>query len=380
MTGTHTLVAPSGLELTMACAASILMQYMAPELPPTEETLEGDAWHWHAAQWAQGNRLEVGSVFKSGGQDWTVDIDMVTGSKLWAYHTTNHSSARFEDPVAMPQIHEQCAGTPDWWQVRTAIAGAEQLQTVSVKDYKSGHRSIEVFENWQLIAYALGVCNRLGILNMETRILLAIIQPKDYGNQVKEWTLTLGQLCEYVKRIAARVAEGLQPNAVATVGKHCIDCKARHLCKPLQQANAAIVDFSGVAQAQELSHEALGSEARILLAAMNVMKARYEGLVTQIDAFMRASPPVQIPYWRMDNGRSLLKWNEGVTVEDIRMLGQGADVNTIQPVKPITPTQARDAGVDETVLSLYATRQPPGKVLKPDTNLKARKAFGANKV
>lgn len=379
MTGTHALVAPSGLHLTMACAASLLLQMMAPEPPPSDETLEGDAWHWHAAQWAQGNKLDIGTVFRSGGQEWTVDIDMVTGSKLWAYHTVNHSTARFEDPVSMPQIHEQCHGTPDWWQFRAGVI-VESVggNTVSVKDYKSGHRVVEAFENWQLISYALGVCNRLGITDPETIIAMAIVQPKDYGKQVKEWTITLGQLMVYVGRIAARVAEALGADAIATVGGHCIDCKARHLCKTLQRGAQHVVEFTGIAEQQELSHEALGVEARILKDAMAVLKARYEGLTTQIDALMRSG--TSIPYWVLDNGRSLLKWNEGVSVEDIRLLGQSAEVNTIQPVKPITPTQAKDAGIDETIIALYATRQPPGKTLKPDTNMKARKVFGANKV
>lgn len=377
MSGNHALVAPSGLHLTMACAASLLMQMMAPEPPPSEETLEGDAWHWHANQWAQGNQLPVGSVFKSGGQEWTVDIDMVTGSKLWTYHTVNHSSARFEDPVSMPQIHEQCHGTPDWWQCRCMV-NTTRVSRVDVKDYKSGHRVVEAFENWQLIAYALGVCNRLGITDPDTVILLAIIQPKHYGQQVKEWTTTLGQLMVYVARIAARVAESMVPNAVATVGAHCIDCKARHLCKTLQQGAMHVVEFTGVAEAQELPNEALGAEARILGAALKILEARYKGLHTQIDALMRSG--THIPYWIMDDGRSLLKWNENVSIEDIRMLGVAANVSTIHPPKPITPTQAKDAGVDETIISAYATRQPPGKVLKPDTNLKARKVFGANKV
>jgi hypothetical protein len=182
----------------------------------------------------------------------------------------------------------------------------------------------------------------------------------------------------YVARIAARVAEALAPDAPATVGKHCIDCKARHLCKTLQRSSAHIVEFVGVAEAQELSHEALGSEARILLHAMNILKARYDGLTTQIDALMRGG--ISIPFWRMDNGRSLLKWNEGVSVEDIRLLGQAAQVNTINPAEPITPTQAKDAGVDASIIALYATRQPSGKVLKPDTTIAARKVFGANKV
>lgn len=376
MTGTHALVAPSGLHLTMACAASLLLQMMAPEPPPSEETLEGDAWHWHASQWAQGNKLDIGTVFRSGGQEWTVDIDMVTGSKIWAYHTCNHSTARFEDSVSMPQIHEQCHGTPDWWQSRTGEITPVKLV---VKDYKSGHRIVDAFENWQLISYLIGVCHRLNIWSPDTQVELGIVQPKRYGHTYDVWNTTLGEiLAVYLPRIIARVQEALAANAVATVGAHCIDCKARHLCKTLQAGAQHIVEFTGIAEALELSHEALGVEARILQDALKVLKARYEGLETQIDALMRGG--THIPYWILNDGRSLLKWNEGVSVEDIRLLGQSSDVNTIHPAKPITPTQAKDAGIDEKVIALYATRQPPGKVLKPDTNMKARKVFGARTV
>ncbi len=375
MSGTHALVAPSGLHLTMACAASLLMQLMAPEPPPSEETLEGDAWHWHAGQWAQGNKLDIGAVFKSGGQEWTVDTDMVTGSKLWAYHTCNHSTARFEDPVSMPQIHVQCHGTPDWWQARDGVDTS--LPGISVKDYKSGHRVVEAFMNWQLIAYALGVCNRLGVTDLSTPIQLAIIQPKHYGQQVKEWNTTLGNIMVYVARIAARVAESMVPNAIATVGAHCIDCKARHLCKTLQHGAMHVVEFTGVAEAQELPNEALGAEARILGNALKILEARYKGLHTQIEALMRSG--TSIPFWTMADGRANLKWNDGVTVEDIRMLGLAAGVNTVQPLKPITPTQAKDAGVAEELIAAYATRSPAGKVLKPDTTTAARRVFGVTK-
>ena len=368
----HALVAPSGLHLTIVCAASLLLQYMAPEAPRTEEQREGDAAHWHALQYAQGNKLPLGAKFKSGGEEWEVTADMLHGSQLWAYHTCRGATGRYEDPVSMPQIHGQCWGTPDYWQSRAPEA-------IFVKDYKYGHRYVDVFENWQLIAYAIGVCHRLGITDLTQVIVLVIIQPRCYRAEgpVKEWRTTLGQLLTlYVPRIIAQLEVAMVPNPKATTGAHCIDCKARHLCSTLQRGAMHVVEFTGVGEAVELPNDALGVEARILLDAHAVLTARLEGLKAQIEALQRSGKDV--PYWAMQPGRSLLKWNDNVTGDDVAMLGMAAGVETMHPPKPKTPTQCRDLGVDEKVIDAYATRQPAGMSLKPLSTTQARKVFGKN--
>lgn len=366
----HALVAPSGLALTMSCAASLLLQLMAAEPPKSEEQLEGDAAHWHARTWAQGTHLDVGAVFTHGGKPWTVDLDMVTGSKLWAGECG--VSGRFEDPVAVPRIHPQCNGTPDWWLYTHP---PETLGVLDVKDYKYGHRYVDPWENWQLIAYALGVAARIGLIYNDTPVVLTIVQPRAYHRDgpVKRWATTLGELILLAKRAAARVLEALSPDAAATTGPHCIDCKARHLCKTLQYSAMHVVEFTGVGEAIELPNAALGAEARILFEAHELLGARLEGLKTQAEAILRSGG--QVPYWIMEPGRSLMKWNEGVSLEDIRLLGLAAEADTIQTPKPVTPTQAKAAGVDEAVIKLYATRLPSGMTLKPDTTIHASKVF-----
>lgn len=368
----HALVAPSGTALTMACAASLLLQFMVAEPPKSEEQLEGDAWHWHARQYATGNKLEIGAVFKSGGKDWTVDIDMLTGSKMWAAATS--SAGRFEDPVAVPQVHPQCYGTPDYWSFTQPLTH-ETSGWLEVKDYKAGHRYVDPWENWQLILYALGVAHRLGLIFNEIPVVLTIVQPRAYHRDgpIKLWRTTLGNLRELAKQVIAQLEVALLPNAPTKTGVHCIDCKARLVCNTLQRGAMHIVQFSGVGEAVELPNDALGAEARILLEASQLLNARLDGLKTQIEVLMRSG--VNVPYWKMEPGRALLRWNDGITVEDIRSLGVAAEINTIQPSKPITPTQAKDAGVDEKVLAFYATRLPSGMTLKPDSTTHARKVF-----
>jgi Protein of unknown function (DUF2800) len=378
MSGAHALVAPSGLHLTMECAFSLLAQLMAPPVEESHEEKEGTAAHWHALQWASGNKIPIGQKFKSGGVEWEVDRDMATGSQMYANEAVlAGASSRFEDPVSVPDIHPQCHGTPDYWRYMP------EFKHLKVIEYKYGHRYVDAFENWQLIAYALGVIRRLNI-PMDAKVTLVIVQPRCYfktGNYGQEWVTTVAELFTYVARIVAQVTLALNPNAPARTGKHCMDCKARHLCGTLQRGAMHVVEFTGVGDIVELDNEALGTEARILLEAKELLDARLEGLKVQIEATMRGSdtvPGKSVPYWMMTPGRSLLKWNEGVTVDQIRLLGMAAGgVTTVHPPKPITPTQAKDAGVAEALVMAYATRQPAGLSLKPATTETTRKIFGA---
>lgn len=373
MSGQHALVAPSGLHLTMECAASLLLQFMAAPVPDSEESMEGNAAHWHARQWASGEaRLGVGETFKSQDRTWTVDLDMVSGAKLYAGEAVLHSEARFEDPIDIPDI-SQCWGTPDYYR------WIPEINTLKVVDYKYGHRYVDAWENWQCIAYAIGIIRKLNIPTTAI-VKIVIVQPRCYfdNGAGQEWSPTVQELFEYVQRIVNQVNIALAPNAPARTGKHCIDCKARHLCTTLQRAGMHIVEFTGVAEARELPNEALGQEARILQEAMDVLKARLEGLKTQVEILARSGKAV--PFWSLENGRSLLKWNEDVKVAEVRSLGEVLGIRLTKAETLVTPTQAKDAGVDMVVLDAYATRLPSGKVLKPDSTIKTRKVFGANRV
>jgi len=357
----------------MECAASLLLQLMAAPLPDTRETKEGKAAHWHAMKYAQNHILPVGAKFKHDGEEWEVDADMFNGSKLYAYHTV--ASGRFEDPVGMPQIHEQCWGTPDYFnlQLHYQTRAPERLY---VKDYKYGHRYVDAWRNWQLIAYAIGVINRLSLLDDPNfPVTLVIIQPRCYRREgpVKEWNTTVGELFRYAMEIKRQVDIAMAPGAPATTGPHCMDCAARHLCTTLQRGAMHVVQFAHMADAADLPLEALGTEARLLLEAQQVVNARLEGLKAQIEALLRGGKAV--PYWMLDDGRSMLKWNEGVGLPDVQALEAATGLTLTNPPKPFTPTQCKDAGVDEAVIKLYATRQPAGKVLKPDSTTTARKVF-----
>lgn len=366
----HALVAPSGMELTMACAASLLLQCLVLPQPDTDEEAEGGAAHWHAVQWAMGREMPVGYPFQHGGRNWVVDLDMVNGSKKFAYYCVRGALGRYEDPVEIPWLHPDSWGTPDYWLHRP-------LELIDVTDYKYGHRYVEAFENFQCMAYVIGVATRCKVLEQDDLpVVIRIVQPRAYHRDgpMREWHTTLGNVKRHMAIMAARVLVALAPSAPTTVGKHCLDCRARHLCKTLQYGSMAVVQFTGLGEAVDMPTDALGAEGRILHDALKVLTARYEGIKAQIESLMRNGKDV--PYWIMEPGQSRLSWNSDVTPEIVEALGLAVNAPLLKAREPVTPTQAVAAGVLPETIAAFATRGPTGRSLKIDNNQTARKVFG----
>lgn len=377
MSGEHDLVAPSGLAITIQCPRSLGMQLAVPD-EETEESREGDAAHWLAMMVANGIHFEVGTPAPNGVE---IDQDMIDGAELYA--SIVGEGYDLEQKVRIPRLHPtHCGGTPD------AKRYDPLAQVLRIPDYKHGHRYVEVFEIPQLIGYASGEMDRLGLpYTHQTWIEFILIQPRSYhpDGPVRKWGCYGNELLEHVKRIRERVAlavddEGnVREDAPAQTGPNCRDCKARHLCT-LFQANAAhLVDAAGRADRFELPPEQLGAELSYLDAALQRLKARRTGLALQAENLLRTG--TRVPGYEMGEGRSVLKWRDDADVDTVAAFGAAMGTTLCRDVELITPTQAKAEfkrkHLDPELLDAY-THRPRGKMeLAQSSTIKARKAFGA---
>lgn len=367
----HARIAPSSLARIVACPGSLALIESVPALPPTEETLEGDAGHWVAAQYAAGNRLSIGTKTPQG---LDVDADMIAGAELWAKHVGTDGVS--EMPVTIERIHAtDCWGTPDSWQFTAPL--------LRVSDYKYGFGYVEVFENWQLIAYTIGLLDMLcaqGYADTDVRIDLAIVQPRSYhrNGPVRHWRKPDGQLMRgsdlralcNVAMMAA--AEALKPNAPTRAGTHCLHCDARHVCETLRYAASHAVEFVGKATPTALHSVALGTELQILHSVQTLLKARLSGLEQQAESALRAG--AHVPGFAMESGQSRLKWK--LPVDQVVAIFEAQDMNVCKPLDVITPTQAKDRfKIDDAVMGLYADRPPGAMKLSKSSTTDARKVF-----
>jgi hypothetical protein len=176
-----------------------------------------------------------------------------------------------------------------------------------------------------------------------------------------------------VNLASAAAHAALAPNPTATTGNHCIDCKARHVCKTLRHSTANIIDYSATAELQPLDPVSMGQELRILRMAMKRLEARETGLAAQVEATLRAGESV--PFFSMQPKQTNRQWLENASIEEVRALGELLGIELVKPPALITPTQAIDAGIDERIVMQYAHRPPGALALKQDDAKATRKAF-----
>lgn len=398
-------IRPSGLALTISCNASVQLQESVAPLPATEEEQEGTAAHWVARRYiaGYGHELPVGAKFSSENRVWEVTHDMFAGAQLYA-RALGAPSPVYSIETSMPITrihHAECGGTPDasayFADARLAYAtcpdgippdrfAAGLIKLVRVGDYKYGHRYHEVFEHAQLCGYAAGEIEKQGLneIDDDLYVELILVQPRSYHRDgpVRVWRTkainlrnVLNDAQDAADRALMPLNEPLAPLAVT--GKHCLDCRARHVCGALQTNSARVVDYAHTAERVELPPMAIGQELAILEDAMKLLKARHTGLAAQAETLIRAGRSV--PFYHLAQQAGRLTFFDNVTADEIISFGDLINVNVRRTLKRddlvVTPTQAVQLGVDPGVMSEYAQRLPGTKKLERDNSVAIRKVF-----
>ena len=365
MSGIHAEWAPSSMYLTVACPGWRDQTALMPPEPETEATREGEAGHWVAAVYASGTPSlpPVGWHAPNGVE---VDEEMLDGAALWV-EALEGFPAHIETPVAIPYIHPtKCWGTPDARQWNAAT------KTLRVADYKYGHEFVDEFENWQMLAYAVGIITELGVFDdPDVKIEMTVVQPRFYNAEpIRSWTIQTQGLHHYAERmrLAVREAEGNSPRVIS--GTHCTHCPARATCKVFAKTSMHAVDFTGRPDPMLSRPEDVGRELQLVQAFIERLKARENGLAAMAEAFLRAGKSV--PHFMLEQGTGREAWTVPVEVVELsaNMVGKSA----LKPPALITPNQARQRKVlDTRVIAAYSERPKGSLKLTPVTTKLARK-------
>jgi len=396
----HARIAPSSLDLTVKCPASVQLQEQVPPLPETEEEAEGTFAHMVALNYARGygHTLPVGFKMEYRGRQWTVDVDMVAGATMYAEAIGGfHSSLRLEDAVSIKRVHpEHCAGTPDAWrffpdarfahkvcppEISPDLFARGLIKLLRVGEYKYGHRYVEVFGNYQTTSYTSGVMDRLNLddADLNLWVEMCIVQPRCYraDGPVRWWRVQAYVLRNYLNIASNAAHAALGSDPVATTNDSCVDCRARHVCKTLQYATGVFIDFATTGEIVEMPPEAIGTELAMVQNIIKRLEARETGLAAQAEALMRQGKPIS--FFHMTPGQSRLTYYDDVNVDEVVGLGDliGIDLRKPQTKKDslVTPTQAIQFGVDAETMKHYAHRPAAALKLTRDNSITARKVF-----
>jgi len=361
----HARISPSGMAVTVGCHGSVIMQERYPNTP-SADSIEGNASHWVAAHMLLGK--PYGKVDPAGT---VLDRDMVRHATKFAEYVLSiirhRELLRVEEYIDLPAIHAECGGTPD------AHYLDRKANALHIFDYKYGYSWVEAFENWQGLAYAAGIMGVITHLPADFTIHIHIVQPRAShpDGPIRTWSLKVSELIRYVERMAAAARAALEPNPVCTTGKWCKNCRARHECPTLQVSGYDILDLAGPSVPRELTNQQRGAELCLLTRGMALLKARITGLEAQVEADLRAGQMYTTHH--LGAGRGATIWDR--PNDEVYALGVACGKDLRQD-KPITPTQAKDAGIHPDIIKVYSKRIPGKLKLKESDPNQGKKLFG----
>lgn len=364
------------------CRGSVALQQLYPDAEDSPEAREGTAAHWYVSELLQGRDVAVGAVAPNGHP---VDAEMVDCALDFlvdirdTLKAATHKGLRVEERVSISVVHPDNWGTPD------AYLMDRPNKWLHVWDYKYGHRFVDAVGNWQLLDYACGIMETEGLSPDVPydhpdswhgwRISINVAQPRNFSplGPIREWYLSGETLRDtWLPKLRKAAYEAMQPGAPLRTGAHCRDCSARHACPALQQAGAIAMDVSLTAQPVNLPPHAVGLELRQIDDAIKRLEARKTGLEEQALGLIRGG--TLVPFYSVEHATGRERWT--VPAAEVVLMGDMFGVDLRKEPQAITPTQARKAGVDATVIAAYAEKPSGALRLKRVADDAARLAFG----
>lgn len=364
---------------------------MCKDEPDTadETALEGETAHWVAQQMLE--------TFKLGGDGPAIGVTLIgmqapTGmiiteemydGALVYYNQIVRVVGEHRDELHIEvRVHAHHTLDPEAWGTADAIYYDPSTNTLYVWDFKFGHYSVEAYDNWQLVCYALAACETFKFDKINPRLNLNIIQPRCYDGKgpVRNWITVLDDLRAHVNIMKAAITEHRMNKGKVTSGDWCRECLARHKCPAIRQAAAVSIDYSTQAIPLDMSNEALAYELEIIERAEARMKQRRAAIETEAESRVRAGQLV--PGRRMEDTIGQRKWSQ--PDNHIFMLGETLGVDFHQPDKPVSPNAAetilRKNGVDESVIKAYYHKPHTGLKLIADDGTRAKRIFSQEKI
>lgn len=372
----HSRLRPSSASRWVHCPGSVILEDQFQELDE-EHGAEGTASHHAACELLQGRNMPYCGTQAPNGV--VLDEMMLKSAQVYVdavLSAAAGASLAVEMKLDIPQVHQQCGGTPDTWYY------LPEPQELHIWDYKYGWGIVEAHENWQGICYALGAlfylaqyfrCD-LDVATRNTRVIIHIVQPRPYHvlGPIREWRIDGGKLLDYALRLAVAAQEATGKDPLCRTGSYCRYCLGRHACKAAQVAAMYSCEYICGATPEVLSPEAIAVELATLKRCEEAVKLRRTGLEAQALAMLNKGLPV--PGLGIENGSGRRSWDK--PVNEIIAVGDLLGLNLRKPLEVVTPTEARNKKLPEDVIKALSSISSTGQKLVPTGNTLAARVFG----
>ena len=317
----HAKLSPSAAHRWIECPGSIRM---SEGIPNTSSSFadEGTAAHTLAEKClARGDDpfIYEGMVVDLDTGEFSVSAtdrcqlvteDMIDAVRVYLNHVGPITSNPAVEWEAEAKLDLSCVpgmefGTGDF------CAYTPAMKLLEVVDYKHGRgKVVEVDENPQLLAYAVGVARRYHNRGLD-KISLTIVQPRapHPDGPVRTKIYDALDLLDFQAEITERAEAALAPDAPLVPGDHCDFCLAAHKCEALEDKvfeEAGVIfgseGFEGCAEPVQLSDKELAKK----LFFVDFIK----GWIKRVEehAFKEAVAGRPPPGWKLVDKRAQRKW------------------------------------------------------------------------
>ena len=357
----------TNLPRVMNCNGSRLMppSFPATDILDTTKRDEGNAAHWLAQQLFNGDLRSENAVGTKAYNGIIITSDMVT-------HVDTYLKAldcgEREATTTFSGTGYTINGRCDHWVYRIYADGS----MLTVDDFKYGHSWVEPFENWTLIAHAIGLCRNYGLL--PDVICLRIHQPRAWHPEgsLREWRISYTELQEYYQWIDKTLNN--PTNQLTTGYTWCRRCPALATCPAARAARMNIIDMASPTFTDAMANDALEYDLQTFEVALKFLEAQVDALKELMAHRIKLGQPFN-HYATMQNYGNR-RWQHGLTPEFLTMT-TGIDCTK---TSAITPAEFVRRGGRESVVEKLTERPLIGsKLVRIDADKNAKRILGSKK-
>lgn len=353
------------------CPGSVTLQAGYPDAPSIPAA-EGTAAHEAVEMLLAGTppKAVVGLTAKNGT---VITQEMVDAACIFSDDVrsarlamSGHTNVHSEKKLAMPSIHPTMFGTVDCYVYDAA------KNTIYIWDFKYGFREVRAYENYQMIAYASGVIDKMVGLTPQARVVIRVVQPRTYGSPIDEWKTTVGDLQPHIKQLQSAAVEALGVDPTVRSGSHCRYCRLLKAgkCRVAREAGFSLYEVAAQTTTEEIPIDQMGMILGHIERAQEQLKFLQTAYSEQVSYAIRSGKIV--PGWQLKPGRGSTAWNVDASVAITTAKSMGCDIS--KPDAILTPKQAKDAGMNPDIVDALSTKTAGAMNLKPSKN-EAKRIF-----